>query len=165
MKQWTTIDKSDWGDGPWQVEPDKVVWVDEATDLDCMIHRGSSGALCGYVGVPNGHPWYGQHYDNLNTLGGGLDVHGGLTFSEKCDPTATEEHGICHVPEPGRPRDVWWHGFDCAHAMDVSPALDARLGRTFLEGPPLWRSTYKNYEYVKKEVELLAHQAAEAAGT
>jgi hypothetical protein len=164
MRQWTTIDKSEWGDGPWQVEPDKVVWVDEATGLDCMIHRGNSGALCGYVGVPNGHQWYGQHYDNINTLGPGVDVHGGLTFSEKCDETATEDHGICHVPEPGRPHDVWWLGFDCAHGMDVMPGLEARTRAVLSTYTPsdLWRPTYKNYEYVRKEVESLARQAAEA---
>jgi hypothetical protein len=159
MKQWTTIDKSEWGDGPWQVEPDKVVWVDEATGLDCMIHRGNSGALCGYVGVPKGHRWYGLHYDRINS--GDTDVHGGLTFSEKCDETATEEHGICHVPEPGRPKDVWWLGFDCAHGWDVMPKIETGVGRTFLEGS-MPNATYKNYEYVKREVESLARQAAEA---
>ena len=27
----------DWGEGPWNNEPDHAVWVDEATGLDCMI--------------------------------------------------------------------------------------------------------------------------------
>jgi hypothetical protein len=158
MRQWTTVDKSEWGDGPWQAEPDKVVWVDEATDLDCMIHRGHSGALCGYVGVAPGHPWYRLGYlDDVIDV----DVHGGLTFTAACSEDATEDFGICHVPEPGRSHDIWWLGFDCSHMMDVTPGLDAITGR-MPDDSPLWRRTYKNYEYVKKEVEALARQAAEA---
>ena len=30
-KTWATVDKSAWGDGPWQDEPDKEQWPDEAT--------------------------------------------------------------------------------------------------------------------------------------
>lgn len=32
-RSYTTIDKADWGEGPWQTEPDKIQWVDEATGL------------------------------------------------------------------------------------------------------------------------------------
>ena len=28
VEQYTTDDKSGWGEGPWQDVPDKVVWVD-----------------------------------------------------------------------------------------------------------------------------------------
>ena len=52
-KTWVTIDKSSWGDGPWLAEPDKEQFADEATGLPCLIRRSpTSGALCGYVGVP-----------------------------------------------------------------------------------------------------------------
>jgi hypothetical protein len=154
MKTWTTIDKSDWGDGPWQVEPDKMVWIDLATDLDCMIHRNRVGALCGYVGVPPDHPAYGCDYDNVE-----VDVHGGLTFASKCHETATEEDGICHVPEPGRPHDVWWLGFDCAHGCDYMPEMVAH-------NP--WHhhwpdETYKDVSYVTTEVASLARQLKEMA--
>ena len=169
MKTWTTEDKSEWGDGPWQVEPDKMVWVDLATDLDCMIHRGNSGALCGYVGVPKGHPWYRKGYLNDEIV---VNVHGGLTFSEACDPEATEDHGICHVPEEGRPHDIWWLGFDCAHAFDATPGLDARTRQYAKEMPgfvadvpdsPLFHRTYKDVAYVENEVRNLALQAKAAA--
>ncbi len=33
-KEWTTEDKSAWPRGPWDIEPDKIQWIDEATDLD-----------------------------------------------------------------------------------------------------------------------------------
>lgn len=57
-------DKSSWGDGPWQSEPDKKQWRDEATGLPCLIVRGPSGALCGYVGIAEGHPYFGKSYDD-----------------------------------------------------------------------------------------------------
>ena len=153
---------------------DKAQWVDEATGLDCLIVRGPSGALCGYVGVAPGHPWHGKDYSQCletpvceeswcgHSAGSRLEVHGGITFADSChEPTreAWEQwrermkaskdeaerfpvgdaarrlrtlghfmddfegwkaHGeasfICHIPGPGRPKDVWWFGFDCAHS-------------------------------------------------
>lgn len=51
-----TWDKSDWGDGAWQSEPDKVQWRDEATGAPCLALRAEvTGAWCGYVGIPKGH--------------------------------------------------------------------------------------------------------------
>lgn len=56
-REWYDVyDKSGWGDGPWQKEPDKAQWLDEATRLPCLAVRNNvSGTLCGYVGVPPGH--------------------------------------------------------------------------------------------------------------
>lgn len=138
--------KSEWGEGPWQDEPDKIVWVDPASDLDCMIIRGPSGALCGYVGVPTEHPAYGLD-------GGELEIyaHGGVNFAGEC-------HGIiCHVPEPGRTDHVWWLGFDCAHFNDYCPAF-AVMGEAFNRLP---NEQYKTVKYVKRECENLAHQLKE----
>lgn len=160
----TFEDKSTWGDGPWQDEPDKIVWIDPATDLDCMIHRGPLGALCGYVGVPPTHTHYGEDlpYKIENV---GVDVHGGLTYAAPCDPQATEEHGLCHVPTAGRPDDVWWFGFDCSHAWDVMPAMAARermLAATLPDWPEMPdvgpRVSYKTVDYVRAEVTSLAAQ-------
>lgn len=78
-QEWKTVDKSTWGNGPWQDEPDKRQWKDEATGLPCLIVRGPSGALCGYVGVAEGHSHFGKDYDNAP-----VEVHGGLTFASKC---------------------------------------------------------------------------------
>ena len=77
--EWRTKDKSAWGPGPWQEEPDKRQWQDEATGLPCLIVRNNGGALCGYVGVPKGHPDHGKDYDAVD-----VDVHGGLTFADTC---------------------------------------------------------------------------------
>ena len=154
------VDKTAWGDGPWVDEPDKVVWVDEATNLDCMIYRNRVGALCGYVGVGPDHPWYGKDYDTPD-----VDVHGGLTYADKCQETADEANGICNVPLPGREHDIWWLGFDCSHSFDLCPsyeAFDRERGR-----PPIadsrFVSTYKDIDYVTAQVTSLAAQVAEAS--
>lgn len=59
-------DKSDWGDGPWQGEPDRVEW--RLLGFKCLILRGPMGTLCGYVGVPPGHPCYGLNMDEVRTM-------------------------------------------------------------------------------------------------
>ena len=86
--EYRTVDKSAWGDGPWQSEPDKKQWLDEETGLPCLMVRGPHGALCGYVGVPRSHPHYGKHYDHESIS---VEVHWGLTFADLCAPAPTPE--------------------------------------------------------------------------
>lgn len=116
-KTWATVDKSGWGPGPWQDEPDKEQWADGATGYACLLKRGPVGALCGYVGVPAGHPWHGVGYDDIEPY---PEVHGGLTYSSLCQE-GPEGETICHVAAPGEPEPLWWLGFDCAHAFDTWP--------------------------------------------
>ncbi len=150
--EYTTVNKSTWGDGPWQQEPDKAQFSDEATGLPCLIVRSNIGGnMCGYVGVPEGHPAFGKDWSELE-----VDVHGGPTFSDFCQPADEESHGICHVPEAGEPDHVWWIGFDCAHGGDLSPGYAARHP-AFRLGE--WE-TYRTIDYVKGEVRSLAHQLA-----
>lgn len=138
--------------GVWDNEPDKAHWIDEDTDLDCLIVRHAhAGHLCGYVGVPPGHPFHGCHYDAVDPH---PYVHGGLTFSGLCQEGVKEDAGICHTPGVGRPEKVWWLGFDCAHGGDQSPRWDIL---TSLGG---WQ-TYKTFEYVQQECRSLAKQLAE----
>lgn len=56
------VDKSKWPKGPWTTEPDRLEWVDETTGYTALIVRTRMGNLCGYVGVSEGHPWYGKNY-------------------------------------------------------------------------------------------------------
>ena len=137
-----TADRSEWDAGPWDLEKDdKVVWVDAETGLDCMILRNHFGTWCGYVGLPPEHPHHSMSYNDIEW--GTYEVHGGLTFSNSCGGH------ICHVPEPGRPHNVWWLGFDCNHSGDLAP-------RSFG-----WRGgSYCTQEYVVEEVTKLAAQAA-----
>jgi hypothetical protein len=158
MKQWTNIDKSRWGDGPWQNEPDKKQWVDAATGLDCLIVRNAHlGNWCGYVGVPQNHPLFGKDYGAVD-----VDVHGGLTFSEKCEPDPRGEgYGICHTPEPGR-SEVYWFGFDCGHAFDLAPAMEAYYKKHYISSLTLDESSvYRDMTYVEEECTRLARQLAQ----
>ena len=167
VHEYRTIDKSDWERGPWDDEPDKVQMVDEATGLPCLIVRGPVGALCGYVGVPEGHPWHGRHYDacGMGEKSENYDpnwypnVHGGLTFADGCGHGDDPAKGICHIPAEGEPDNVWWLGFDCAHAgdrtdMSYSPAMRDRY--------PHHGDIYRGLEYVKAECAKLAQQAIRA---
>lgn len=54
------------------------------------------GAVNGYVRVPDGHPWFGLDYDDID-----VEVHGGLTFAR-----------------------AGWIGFDTLHSGDVWPGSD-----------------------------------------
>lgn len=157
--EWKTMDKSGWGDGPWQNEPDKRQWMDEATGLPCLIVRNNSGSLCGYVGVSAGHPCFQQDYDAAYAVAD-FDAHGGLTFADHCMAHPEGEgHGICHVVEPEDNDDVWWLGFDCAHSGDYSPA-HARYGKLYA---PNIHERYRDFSYVESEVRRLAEQLARAA--
>lgn len=159
------VDKSDWPRGPWDDEPDKVQWRDEASGFACLIVRSHLGTLCGYVGVPAGHPWHGLYCERVRMPGassaryddaGDPRAHGGLTFAGACQHGADPARGICHVPGPGDPDDLWWLGFDCAHLYDLVPAL----GRFHLPDPSV---IYRDLDFVAGAVAALAEDAAKAA--
>jgi hypothetical protein len=163
-KTYTTLDRAalGWPTGPWDGEPDKVQWPDEATGLPCLAVRHKRlGHWCGYVGVAEGHPWYRVDYDDT---GVDVDVHGGLTFAEMCLPDADESRDICHVPAAGEPDHVWWLGFDCAHGRDWSPGDAARAGEEDCPWTRFVVQEYRTLGYVQQQCAKLAAQikAAEA---
>jgi len=126
--QWKFKDRSEWGFGAWLAEPwDKEQWADSLSGMACMIHRGSSGAWCGYVGVPPAHHLYGQHY-NDEALRHIDDIHGGLTYSAPCTAIQENGGGLCHVPGAGEPDSLWWFGFDFNHLGDRNPADPSTAG-------------------------------------
>lgn len=150
------LDRTDWRAGPWDNEPDKVQWQDDATRLPCLIVRNHSGALCGYVGVDESHPLYGKEYDEPD-----VDVHGGLTFADACQESEDGNengHGICHIAGPGEPDRVWWFGFDCAHFMDDHPTnrLSSRIPSSS------YPVEYRDVSYVAAQCAKLARQLKEA---
>lgn len=157
-KAYTTIDRAalGWPSGEWDGEPDKVQWPDATTGLPCLAVRNPCmGNWCGYVGLAPDHPLYGKDYsDNY------FDVHGGLTFADKCNPGDNEAQGICHIPGHDEPDHVWWFGLDCAHFMDHSPndvRLSNELGYPFtISG----NSTYRTLEFVQMQCSNLASQLA-----
>lgn len=182
----TFVDRTGWGDGAWNSEPDKIEFRDETTGYPCLIVRNRSGALCGYVGVPPQHPLHGLEYSKptpllklpedttigkrgvipvmLGMLSGTtdnlspdvyFDVHGGITFSGACQ----EGGHICHIPEPGEPDNVWWFGFDCAHANDLCPEMVAFRTKHMPEHLKTFESdVYRDVSYVKGEIASLAQQ-------
>ena len=128
------INMMTWGNGPWIDEPNKVTWTDKKTGLRCLAKRNQTmGMWLGYVFVPEGHPAYGKHYDQIEA-----DVHGGLTFAGD----GGEEDGM-----PG----CWMIGFDCGHAGGVVPAFRQIM-------PSMYGSEYRTIDYVTKECESLAKQ-------
>ena len=92
-----------------------------------------------------------------------IDAHGGLTFSSFCAEDE-KEHAICHLPAPGEADKVWWFGFDCAHAGDLMPALDAKLKQTGISlaseavRQMMRCDTYRNLAYVQNQCAQIAQQ-------
>jgi hypothetical protein len=168
VTEYRTINKSAWQPGPWSDEPDKAQWYDEATGLPCLVVRGPCGALCGYVGVRPGHPWHGVEYDSVETVEEdewgckSPDVHGGLTFSAPCTHGADPATGICHIPAPGDTDNIWWLGFDCAHAGDYT---DMKYDNAWRERFPPRGDVYRDYDYARSECGKLAKQAAQIAAS
>ena len=114
-------------DGEWAGEPDLLEF--EVFGFKCEAKRHPDlGHLCGYITVGADHPWHALTYDEVDVC-----VHGGLTFSGK-----------------GK------FGFDCAHAGDVVPKMQALKGGHYLG------ETYKGMGFVVGELIKLANQAKEA---
>jgi hypothetical protein len=148
----TFIDKAHWGDGPWQAEPDRIEWRAKDSGFPCLMLRNRIGAWCGYVGLPEGHRWFGASYDDVD-----VDVHGGLTFADRCMEDARPlRERVCHLPRPGESDVVWWLGFDCAHHQDLAPGMETLFETT---ASP-WPSVYRDVAYVRSEVEHLSEQVA-----
>jgi len=97
------LDKSKWENGEWNLEPDDIKWTDPETQFPCWIRRNQFGALCGYVGVPKGHPYFEKDGEAF-----AVSIHGGITFSDYM-----------------KKYNHWWLGFDCAHHNDLTPQFSA----------------------------------------
>ena len=83
----------------------------EHAGMTCAIRHGVFGCPCGYVRIPEGHPFYEKSYDDCD-----VDAWGGLTYSGRIEG-----------------EDGWWLGFDMAHCCDVEYApgtFEARPLRT-----------------------------------
>ena len=125
--------------GEWIKEKDRIVWENQG--LTCLMVRAThSFTWCGYVGLPPGHPLYGQDYYSAD-----VSVHGGVTYGEHC------QGKICHKPRPGEPDELYWLGFDCSHGGDRKPNMQFSLGFESDE-------QYRNEKYVQAEVNNLARQ-------
>jgi hypothetical protein len=167
------IDRSKFPPGPWDAEEDRYEWWYK--EYPCIIMRNGAGSLCGYIGLPPGHPWYNRSYGSLcgwddddSHPSYDIDVHGGLTYSDSDrtheltpkPPPRLRKIVVLGAPPPKPlaapiPFEAWWLGFDAGHSFDLVPLLASR-------GLSMDGSRYRTFEYVKAEVEKLADQAIEA---
>ena len=129
---------------PWEGEPDRAEWEDESTGLQGRIIRNEiTHTLCGYVGVTSGE-LVGVDYNDLVMLGDGWDdysPHGGFTYSGR----------------DGDNRNVWWFGFDTAHADDFLPGIFVKMRMVGgVDGSKLIHSipteNYRTWEFVDAEI-------------
>jgi hypothetical protein len=142
------VDRRGWPPGPWDGEPDRVEW--RHAGFPCLALRSPLlGVWCGYVGLPPDHRHHGAPHDAVD-----VSVHGGLCYGAPCSGD------ICHVAQPGEPDEVWWLGFDCGHAHDLSP----RNARVFahLVSPHF---AYRDLAYITAEINGLAEQLADLGRT
>jgi hypothetical protein len=122
--------------GPWNDEADHKRWYHMG--ILCEISRPvpELGHWCGYVLLPEDHPWHGKCYDDID-----VDyVHGGLTYV-----------GTANDEELGN-LNLWRIGFDCAHAGDLVPG-----SKSSYDG-----DVYRTQDYVTRETEKLAELAHQA---
>lgn len=160
---------------PWKNEPDDAVF--EAHGLKCQIRRVSwSGHLCGYVGLPESHPWFGKQYgdsvkasrelierpidiDKVGAINVLCASTKGDDIAEACDIVLlVDVHGgLTYSAEGGGELSgLWVFGFDCAHSGDLCPVTAEKYGSSVAD-------VYRDFEYVKRETESLARQLAAVA--
>jgi len=121
--------------------PDRLLDQGEHMGYKWLVAGNHMGFRCGYICVPEGHPWHGKDYDDLYYV----EVHGGLTFS---------------VAGVGDGCTDWWLGFDCAHAGDApDPELPGYQAYQFWPG-----DCVRTQDYVVSECEALCEQAWRAGG-
>ncbi len=123
--------------------------------------RGPTDHWCGYVGVHKDHPWFEKSHEELENH---IDIHGGLSYSDHC------QGDVCHKTD--EEDNIWWLGFDCAHAGDLLPksaylipghefSLMTRLSEIMGMHGNTHSGTYRNVAFVKKELKKLSKQAKE----
>lgn len=149
--------KTTWGDGPWQTEPDRVEFVH--VGVACLMMRHAEwGSWNAYAAVEPGHPWHGNERAEEECI-----AHGGITW---CGPSDQTWRLL------SRPRQLgnhWWIGFDCGHAFDFQPGLVASLlgagiARATREFASAFGTTvaYRDQAYVTEEVKRVAEQVVAA---
>lgn len=100
--------------GPWHEGPMQRLWLDDATNLWCLVIRHPSlGTLNGYVGVDHRHPLYGIPEEDVpHSISG--------RYSGSGPGWLHNDHGR------------WWFGFASCDTHTDLPA-DTSLGATIDE--------------------------------
>lgn len=163
-----SVDRSSWGDGPWNNEPDELEWTDEITGLSCAIIRMPwNGALNGYVAVPPGHLLHGKSYsDRVKVPEGAMSrsinvaqdigyirlFTASISVAEDMQKAELDLVLLCHgglTYAKAASDGAWWFGFDSQHCDDASPKDDR---------PWASDAVYRDLPYMKKQCERLAWQ-------
>lgn len=145
-------DRSRWGRGAWDNEPDAARWLDEKSLFQCVISRCHS-YWCGYVIIPSSHFLYNINLYDIDTTH--FKVHGGVSYSGKGNFSTWKRF----LSEASRAPNDWVIGFDCGHCDDMTPE----------DGYSQWKIKnyedylYRDIEYVKKEVTKLASYLNDSA--
>ena len=111
----------------------------EHAGYKCVVTFGDMGHRCGYVGIPESHLLYGKHYDKHLKIKkadiGDREVSGIFPLLGACldddERIRIEAYFQCHggITYAGGGEnskypiesDLWWFGFDCAHAKPDRP--------------------------------------------
>lgn len=126
----------------WDSEPDFLLWTRH--NLKCLVIRNQeTGCWRGLVGVKKDHPGYNKTMDLLldEKWALELDVYGGITFAD-------------FAPDFGD--EIFWFGTEMSNGGDLLPLDAAENKREEIKGP----QTYKNFKFIRKEVNSLAAQLA-----
>ena len=180
-----------WGEGPWNDEPDLVIWVDPSTHLICLVKRHAEfGSLCGYVGMLPDLDVHGRGYredlpghlgndDRFRSIDCTFDVHGGITYSDRELPFHPDTpNEICSIPRDYISRvakelaltvkdeyatidDYWWFGFDCGHLADTQPGIDARMKQLMSDHD--WTERNKRRSSVYRAIEYVKNECTTLA--
>jgi len=77
-----------------------------------------------YVEIPKGHLLHGMDYNEIYDKGYGIDVHGGLTYSD---------NELMMIPS-----ENWFIEWDYAHCYDYAGYYDAIKDSVLIEGTKRW---------------------------
>lgn len=111
-------------------------------EMCCALIHPDLGHWCGYIAVPEGHPWFGKDDEGMDFPA----VHGGITYTSDHKPHC-------------EPDGLWWIGFDCAHLDDYVPGMPWQFG---FDGRTVTEASFKELDFVQKEIMSLMKQALEA---
>jgi hypothetical protein len=134
--------------GEWDRKP-RIHRIWRVGEHWCVVADNGMAFYLGYVSVPEGHPWYGQPYDDIPA-----DAHGGLTFSD------TRGWESFEGADDGVP-DGWYVGFDFGHFCD-KPIIGSPMEKYWIRPPGGFIHAW-TVESVANEVQKLAVQAQVAA--
>lgn len=167
--------------------------IEDLTEARWETRSGLHGAIianqlacrCGYVRIPEDHPWFGKHWkDPVTEYTPPIEDHGAqealegfgvipiflaaLATEEQRDEMyrsmamAVKVHGGLTYTGDLLENGQWWIGFDCGHTEDLpDPDLVRDVGSFLIASITRTvnaRGTLWTHDMVKEEVERLADQ-------